>query len=151
MSTTSLSFGEGVNPIVNDDGSTSYQVARTERDNNPDGTLRNAWITFDPNLRAGVDMTPGATGLDTVFLKVAMHEVGHTMGLGHPASQVSQSSVMNYGHGYNDSENFAPVDIKPCDQNSVSSEPGYPSPTPTPTPTPEPTPSCGDYCWELWL
>jgi len=58
MSTTSLNFGEGVNPIVNEDGSTSYQVARTERDNNPDGTLRNAWITFDPNLRAGVDMTP---------------------------------------------------------------------------------------------
>jgi len=149
MSTTSMTFENGVNPIQNTDGTTSYQAARIERDNASDGTLRNAYITIDPNLRAGIDTTPGAPGLDTIFEKLGLHEVGHSMGLADilDASQVSQQSVMNYAHGYNDSDNFQSLFITQCDQNAVQTKPEYAA-TPTPTPC-QPTtgPPGSGPCW----
>jgi hypothetical protein len=77
-----LNFQNGANPVTNPDGTTSYEVGHITRNNNPDGTLNSATIIIDPNLRAGVDTTPGAPGLDTIFEKVALHEIGHSMGLG---------------------------------------------------------------------
>lgn len=125
-----LNFHDGVNPHTNPDGTTTYSAATTHRNNNPDGTLGSADISFDPNTRAGVNTTPGAAGLDTIFEKLALHEVGHTMGLAdiEESQQVSNQSVMNYAHGYNDAENFQPANITPCDQNAVSTEPGYQPP-----------------------
>ncbi len=138
-----LVFRQGANPFTRPDGTTGYAAGFTDRDNNTTtGNLQNATITIDPNIRAGVNTTPGAPGLDTIFLKIALHEIGHTMGLGHPSEtspEVNGQSVMNSGSGTNDTNNAVATSITNCDNNAVTSQPRYQAPAPTPTP---------EYCWE---
>ena len=92
-----------------------------------------------PNGSAVYDSTK--TGYDTIFLKVALHEVGHTMGLDdepYPNSntscggQTAGASVMNSPCGPNDAPIFGQPSIMPtsvtnCDSQSVASEPSYQS------------------------
>lgn len=151
-----LTFRNGVNPTTDASGNPAYAAGLTTRTNNPDGSLGAATITFDPNLRAGINTTAGAPGLGTIFEKLALHEVGHTMGLGHIGEQgdpvpnnqeVSQQSVMNHASGYNDSDNVQPNVIQSCDNNSVNSEPSY-QPPPPPPPDPDPYLNYKDNgCW----
>lgn len=139
-----LNFENGANPITNPDGTTTYASAQTSPQTGFDGTLNSARITIDPNLRAGIDTTPGTPGLDTIFEKLALHEIGHTMGLGNIAQnqQIARRSVMNNGAGVNDRLNNISTDLlnNPCDQAAVSDN--Y---TPPPPPPEECELDCGPY------
>lgn len=74
------------------------------------------------------------------FLKGTLHEVGHTMGLGHaPSPQTAGKSVMNGRSGINDVNNLTPTDVQECDKQSVNQNPQCPTPTPSPSPSPSPT------------
>lgn len=130
-------------------GQTFAPGAETIRQPGPNGTTASATITIDNNARSTTGApgyNPAQAGYDTVFLKVALHEIGHTMGLGHPPSptpgtncdgQVRGDTVMNNLCNVNDSANNMPQGVTACDQNRVQSLPGYSPTTPTPTP---PTP-----------
>ncbi len=121
-----LNFQNGSHPITNPDGTTSYATAFTSSESDANGNVSSATITIDPNPRAGINTTPGTPGLDSIFEKVVLHEVGHTMGLGDvPQSQVARRSLMNNGAGVNDQLNNIPLNIQPCDQNAISGEPRY--------------------------
>ena len=136
ISTTSLTFEPGENPTTLADGTPGWAAAKARKDIGPDGKLRSAVITIDPTLKAGINTTPGATGLDTIFEKLGLHEVGHTMGLGHvpQGNEEGGASVMNTAFQVNDSWNNQALNITPCDQNKVSSQSFYPQSSPTPTP-----------------
>lgn len=63
------------------------------------------------------------------FLKGTLHEVGHTMGLGHaPSPQTAGKSVMNGRSGINDVNNLTPTDVQECDKQSVKPESSVPNP-----------------------
>jgi hypothetical protein len=68
----------------------------------------------------------------TVFKKVALHEIGHTMGIDHwfpedqnPCDLPTQLSVMNFGCGVNDSENKSPTSVTSCDNNKINQIANY--------------------------
>lgn len=143
---STLTFQNGTNPRVDPNtGQTTYAAGRTSGQVSSTSTpLTSATITFDPTLRAGVDPNDAA-GFSSIMEKLTLHEMGHTMGLGHPSQETAQASVMNDGVGVNDSSNNQSIEITQCDQGAVSSESKYqPTPTPTPTPTPRPPRIC--YC-----
>ncbi len=92
---------------------------------------------YDPNWNPN-NQNPSSYSL--VFIKNALHEIGHTMGLAHytqnyPSStyQIARSSVMNIGGGVNDYYNNQPTSIQYCDLVQLSDI--YACPTPSPTPT----------------
>lgn len=92
------------------------------------------------------DFYPSRQGYDTVFLKVGLHEIGHTMGFSEaPNPQVAGKTVMNNltAVNQNDELNKIPTNVQPCDFQSISENPQCATPTPTPTPTPIPP---LDYC-----
>jgi hypothetical protein len=79
---------------------------------------------FDPNV----------SGYDTIFLKVMLHEVGHTMGLkdaaigsGNCGGQTSGNSVMNAVCNHNDTGGAMPTSVTTCDNQQVNSETLYPA------------------------
>jgi hypothetical protein len=130
--TPMLTFQNG--NLTRTDPNTGQQYAppaETTRQSGPGSTTASAVITIDTNGR-GIDGT-GAydstqAGYDTIFEKVALHEVGHTMGLGdYPAGTVenSQESVMNNIHGTNDSSNNMSLNITGCDRSTLQSETQY--------------------------
>jgi hypothetical protein len=100
------------------------------------GHRTGATVTFNPNA-----MVPDSTGalaraLDetapdggTAFLKAALHEIGHTMGLGHntfPAlgtncgGQSLGASVMNALCGPNDYAGNVGITVTNCDQEDIN-------------------------------
>jgi hypothetical protein len=110
------------------------------------GTVKTGIITYDPN-----NTFPNSTQLiadpaqplySTIVMKLVMHEMGHLMGLDHPAlppsgnvcDQQDGATVMNYACGINDQGNNLPTTVAPYDQDAINLETIYPSiilPTPT--------------------
>jgi hypothetical protein len=119
--------------------------ALTERNGyNSTGQLINATITLNTaNALAnpgcdtcGPFYDPNALGYDTVFLKILLHEMGHTMGLGEAPGtpgldQIQQNSVMNQVIGscpndacdvgvYDTPGGNLPTQVTDCDNSSVN-------------------------------
>jgi hypothetical protein len=71
----------------------------------------------------GVQFTDDTTDLDscTGFLKVALHELGHTQNL-NDTSGSGGSSVMNQMSGKNDIGGNIPTDVTSCDSNAANNE-----------------------------
>ncbi|HEU4597380.1 MAG TPA: DUF4214 domain-containing protein [Pyrinomonadaceae bacterium] len=115
-----------------------------------DGTVVSGTLTFDPNAVFGGTNTlianPTQAGYETFIIKLTLHEVGHTMGLDHPAlppggicAQQDGLTVMNYICNVNDSANNMPVRVAECDQSAINSETRYPAFTQSPNPIDEST------------
>jgi hypothetical protein len=84
---------------------------------------------------------PNQPGYDTFFVKITLHEVGHTMGLDHPpvpngnaCNQPDGASVMNYICNVNDRSNNMPLRVTECDQSTLNSLPRYPPFNQSPNP-----------------
>ena len=102
-----------------------------------DGTVVSATLTYDPNAvfpgTSTLVADPTKPGYDTYYIKVTLHEVGHTMGLDHPATpagglcaQPDGATVMNYICNVNDSANNMPLKVtEACDQPTINSETKY--------------------------
>jgi hypothetical protein len=134
----------GYGTITFQTGTVSGGIANTSYSGVNGTTFTGATITFDTSQQAVYD--PNSAGYDTMFLKQALHELGHTMGLDHPPNptgngcdQTDGASVMNYACDTNDSANNMPTDVTTCDNQTVNQRPEF-KPTPTPTPEPSPTP-----------
>jgi hypothetical protein len=113
-----------------------------------DGTVVSGTLTFDPNaVFAGTNtpiVNPSQPGFETMIIKLTLHEIGHTMGLDHPAlppggicAQQDGVTVMNYICNVNDSANNMPTRVAECDQGVVNSETRYPAFTQSPNPIEE--------------
>lgn len=119
-----LSFSNG--PVSGGD------PAKVDYTNVSGTALKSATITFNSSSTASYD--PALPGYDTVFLKNALHEMGHTLGLNHPplpesgdgCDQTDNASVMNYQCGANDRFGNIATDVQPCDNNTINSF--YPPP-----------------------
>jgi Calx-beta domain/Domain of unknown function (DUF4214) len=110
---------------------------------NVSGTVVSATLTYDPNaVFPGTNMLiidPNKAGYDTIFIKLTLHEMGHTMGLDHPTQafanicdQPNGATVMNYVCNENDLGGNLPVNVAACDQNSINTESIYPTPALSP-------------------
>jgi hypothetical protein len=98
------------------------------------GTVSSAVVTFDLQATIPGSSTlvydPTGPGASTFFLKVALHEIGHTMGLdeipdppsGDACDQVDGASVMNAGCNQDDSGGNLPTDVTSCDNAVVATE-----------------------------
>jgi hypothetical protein len=129
-------------PVANDIG------ALTQR-NGTDGAgqLNNATITFNTNgaqanpgcPTCGQFYDPALAGYGQVFLKILLHEIGHTLGMGEApgtpgGTQTPQNSVMNQitGGCPNDACTVngtpggnLPLQIQPCDNQAVNEHLNY--------------------------
>jgi hypothetical protein len=104
-------------------GGTRTQIIDITADN----TIEQADIYFDSN-----DFSPTSPGYDNIYHKAALHEIGHTMGLGHPPyPQTAGRTVMNDGNGVNDINNYTAANVQPCDTQSVSQNPQCQPPPPS--------------------
>ena len=90
-------------------------------------------LAYDPNTHQA--------SYTSIFTKMAMHEIGHLMGLGHYsenntiAQQVAGlASVMKDGNGVNDNLNNVPTSVQACDLSRLNVT--YTCPTPSPVPSP---------------
>jgi hypothetical protein len=110
-----------------------------------DGNVVAATLTYDQNARFVGSGTliadPNQPGYDTFFIKLTLHEVGHTMGLDHPSvpggnacNQPDGATVMNYICNVNDRSNNMPLRVTECDQATLNSLPRYPPFNQTPNP-----------------
>ena len=100
------------------------------------GTVVNATLTYDPNaVFPGTNILivdPAKAGYDTIFIKLTLHEMGHTMGLDHPfapanvCDQPNGATVMNYVCNENDQGGNLPTSVATCDQNAINSQSIYP-------------------------
>ena len=102
------------------------------------GNLNRATITFNtsvqaPNQNGNLVQQLDENASSVSFLKVALHEIGHSMGFGdgqvdptHPSTgpcassgQIPDSTVMNGMCGANDWGGNMPTSVQPCDNNRV--------------------------------
>jgi hypothetical protein len=107
------------------------------------GTVKAGVITYDPNNTFPGTNTliadPSQPGYSTVIMKLILHEMGHLMGLDHPAvpanvcDQPDGATVMNFACGINDQGNNLPTAVTTCDQNTINSETIYPPITTPPS------------------
>jgi hypothetical protein len=101
----------------------------------PPITAISATITYDPNNTFPGTGTliadPTQPGYSTIVMKLILHEMGHLMGLDHPAdapcAQLDNGSVLNYACGINDQGNKIPTMVSACDQTTINSETIYPA------------------------
>jgi hypothetical protein len=107
------------------------------------GRVVSATLTYDPNaVFPGTNILivdPNKAGYDTIFIKLTLHEMGHTMGLDHPTpapanicDQPNGATVMNYVCNENDLGGNLPVTVVACDQNTINTESIYPTPALSP-------------------
>lgn len=99
------------------------------------GRVISATLTYDQSaVFPGTNILivdPSKAGYDTIFIKLTLHEMGHTMGLDHPAvpanvcDQPNGATVMNYICNENDLGGNLPVAVAACDQNAINSESIY--------------------------
>jgi len=97
-----------------------------------------ATITFDlqsTTSTGGLWFDPAGSGYNNVFTKVALHEVGHSMGLNEApipqngiCAQTDGATVMNGMCESNDSQNNLPTTVPECDKNTLNTS--YPPPPP---------------------
>lgn len=121
-------------------GATSGGAPAETIKNTASGPVVSATIRF--NLQATIPNTnpvllvydPNVTGYSSIFKKVMLHEVGHTMGLrdepggtGPCRGQSAGNTVMNGICGQNDRANNMPTDVATCDNQQVNSETIYPA------------------------
>jgi hypothetical protein len=106
------------------------------------GIIQSATVTFytDGKTPGGNPIyDAGQAGYYDMFLKVGLHEIGHTMGLDDApvpstgyCDQPDGATVMNGYCGTNDSGGNLSKTVTPCDQNALnSSDSPYPPPPPT--------------------
>ncbi|MEK6408757.1 MAG: hypothetical protein AABN34_17680 [Acidobacteriota bacterium] len=136
-------FFEGIQPLnLVNAGSLSIQSGATTQ-GTPAETTRNTQVgaianaTIRIHLQAIIPNTnppqlafdPNVVGYGSAFLKVTLHEVGHTMGIGHAPTgsgqcqgQVLGATVMNNMCNQNDRSNNIATNITTCDRNAVNSE-----------------------------
>lgn len=77
-----------------------------------DGTFPDGTRLFDPTR----------SGYNTIFIKVALHEIGHAFCLEHPSDpQVPEASVLNNPMGTNDSWGRVPTTVQDCDTTALRS------------------------------
>jgi len=97
---------------------------------NPGGPVTGAQTLIDIDNTQGNFFAAGQTGYDNVFLKIMLHEIGHTMGMNdvpvpdltkNCGDQTAGNSVMNGKCGVNDQGNNMPTDVTPCDNMDVDS------------------------------
>jgi hypothetical protein len=119
------------------------------------GKIFDATITFDPLAtdENGIRfINENVFGYNKIFKKIALHEIGHTMGLAHFYPDEGENynscdeetrghSVMNGACGVNDSNNNLPESPTACDRTSVNNVYYGDCPTPTPSPSPTQTPN----------
>jgi len=128
-----LTFNNGANPYTNSQTGLQEYAPGAIRRVNSDGsttaraaagvTVQSATLTIDATPRAGVD--PSQPGYPAIIEKIVLHELGHTMGLGHVASPTMGGSVMNNGLGVNDINNRIATEITSCDNLTVTGHPTY--------------------------
>ena len=119
---------------------TSSGAAADTVKNTTSGPIISATITFDltwtiPGTNPPqLVYAPNVVGYDSIFNKVMLHELGHSMGLreepsgaGHCLGQSAGNTVMNAVCGQNDNQNNQPTNVANCDNQQVSSETIYPS------------------------
>lgn len=115
-------------------GSANGDPAKTDILKSDTQTVLKAFTTIDVGDRRNYD--PRGEGYNKIFEKIALHEIGHTMGLSDvPLSsrvvecggQSSGKSVMNIRCGVNDIGNNMPAYIPACDRKAVKSNPQYKS------------------------
>lgn len=96
----------------------------------PFGTTTGAQTLIDIDNTEDTWYAEGQTGYDNVFLKVMLHEIGHTMGLNDVpvpdihktcGDQTAGNSVMNGKCDVNDQGNNLPTNVQPCDNLDVNS------------------------------
>lgn len=131
----------GFGTITFQTGALSNGIANTSYSGVSGTIFTGATITFDTSQTNVYD--PAGAGYDTMFLKQALHELGHTMGLDHPPNptgngcdQTDGASVMNYTCNTNDQANNQPTGVTTCDNQTVNQRPQF-------QPTPEPSPVAG--------
>ena len=132
------------------------------------GNIATADITINKNNEGGdfFDRSNTSRYLDAI-LKVALHELGHAMGLrdqeavDHPdihcGGQGQGLSVMNGYCGVNDIGGTLPTFVTECDASAINTVPGYMFPPPPPVSGPPPPPppppppgSCTTVVTRLW-
>jgi hypothetical protein len=113
-----------------------------------DGTLSGGIISFPVSDPFCVDPSFSPPSINTIYKKFALHEIGHTYGLGHTPNagigsglpclgQVIGGSVMNVNCNVNDTGNAMALLPQLCDISIANTSiQCAPSPSPTPTPTP---------------
>lgn len=115
-------------------GDANGDPAKTDIIKSDTQTVLQAFTTIDVGSRINYD--PRREGYNKIFEKIALHEIGHTMGLSDvPLSsrviecggQSSAKSVMNFRCGVNDFGNNMPAYIPACDRKAVKSNPQYKS------------------------
>ncbi len=109
-------YAPGAVRRVNSDGSTTSTAASGV-------TIQSATLTIDARPVTGID--PNQPGYPAIIEKVVLHELGHTMGLGHVVHTSVGLSVMNNGSGVNDSNNNMPLTINSCDNGQVRGHANY--------------------------
>lgn len=146
-STPNLVLRNGQNAPVTRNGQTFIPPGNMHPEAlNSDGSLARATITFDTRPEAGTD--PTRAGYDTIWDKISLHELGHTMGLDHPdfSEETAGRTVMNSAANVNDQLNNIPTTLQPCDRTAIQSHPQYAS---SPGGGGDPCngdPCCGDFC-----
>jgi hypothetical protein len=81
------------------------------------------------------------TGYSDALLQVALHEIGHTMGLGDQYG-MTPNTVMNQFNGVNDSSRQIPDTIQTCDNSEIKNSTFYPAQTSSSGSSPSPISTC---------